>query len=373
MKITQLLINTLDCQFSTNKQPKDNIEHIKAGIEWLHRAKQNSKEGGVSEAFHMFHGWLPPYPETSGYIIETLYDFAKLTQNEQSKETAKEIGNWLISIQDQNGAFTKSDLKTPMVFDTGQIIFGLVRLYLETNDKIYLKSATEAGKWLVENQENNGEWIKFANNNISHSYYTRVAWSLIELYKVNNDSLFKTAALNNINWVLLFQNDKGWFRNAGFKSTTHKNPFTHTIAYTLRGILEIGIYLNNVKYINSVKLAVGHLIKSIKESGFIAGTLDENWQSNNKYSCLTGSAQISIVLYKLANYLNEISYSQVAARINYYLKTKQMINTKNLNIKGAIPGSYPVWGNYIHFSFPNWAVKFLVDALILEYKFNKND
>ena len=35
-------------------------------------------------------------------------------------------------------------------------------------------------------------------------------------------------------------------------------------------------------------------------------------------------------------------------------------------IKGAISGSYPIWGEYQRLAFPNWATKFFVDALLLE-------
>jgi hypothetical protein len=33
---------------------------------------------------------------------------------------------------------------------------------------------------------------------------------------------------------------------------------------------------------------------------------------------------------------------------------------------GAIPGSFPIWGRYEPFAFPNWATKFFCDALMIE-------
>ncbi len=32
-------------------------------------------------------------------------------------------------------------------------------------------------------------------------------------------------------------------------------------------------------------------------------------------------------------------------------------------VRGAIAGSYPIWGRYSRFEFPNWAAKFFVDAV----------
>ena len=54
--------------------------------------------------------------------------------------------------------------------------------------------------------------------------------------------------------------------------------------------------------------------------------------------------------------------------INRFLKGRQVLRNVNDKIYGAIAGSYPIWGKYIHFTYPNWAVKFFVDALLLEEK-----
>jgi hypothetical protein len=35
-------------------------------------------------------------------------------------------------------------------------------------------------------------------------------------------------------------------------------------------------------------------------------------------------------------------------------------------IEGALQGSFPIWGRYEPFAFPNWATKYLIDALIIE-------
>jgi len=31
---------------------------------------------------------------------------------------------------------------------------------------------------------------------------------------------------------------------------------------------------------------------------------------------------------------------------------------------GALPGSFPLWGRYEKFAFPNWGTKYFVDALL---------
>ena len=44
-----------------------------------------------------------------------------------------------------------------------------------------------------------------------------------------------------------------------------------------------------------------------------------------------------------------------------------------MTIKGAIPGAFPIYGWYAPFCYPNWAAKFFVDSLLLEYDKNVAD
>ena len=40
------------------------------------------------------------------------------------------------------------------------------------------------------------------------------------------------------------------------------------------------------------------------------------------------------------------------------------VDTEDDDVRGAIAGSYPIWGRYAPLTFPNWATKFFIDALI---------
>jgi hypothetical protein len=48
----------------------------------------------------------------------------------------------------------------------------------------------------------------------------------------------------------------------------------------------------------------------------------------------------------------------------------QDIRTGNLNVRGAIAGSFPHWGAYAPFSYPNWAAKFFIDAMLLRSRWS---
>jgi len=58
--------------------------HLVAAIEWLGRAHDATPDGGISRGFSLAlnayfacRGWQPSYPETTGYIIPTLYAAAR--------------------------------------------------------------------------------------------------------------------------------------------------------------------------------------------------------------------------------------------------------------------------------------------------------
>jgi uncharacterized protein YyaL (SSP411 family) len=276
------------------------------------------------------------------------------------------MADWLCSIQNNDGSIPDSYFKKKMVFDTGQVIFGFVEAFKVTGIDKYKQAAIRAADWIVSLQEKDGSWIKFAVDGIPHTYYSRVAWSLMKAYEVNGVDRYIEACNRNIEWCLRQQQENGWFEQSSFNVKNHQRPFTHTIAYTIRGILESGIAFNNTRYMDAAQKTLDQIAARIPESGFVGGTYDRNWNGDNRFSCLTGNAQLSISFLKLARLKNSRGYFNVGAAINEYLKSKQNVSTNNLNIRGAIAGSYPIWGEYSHFNYPNWAAKFFVDALLLE-------
>ncbi|RYE61178.1 MAG: hypothetical protein EOO82_02315, partial [Oxalobacteraceae bacterium] len=46
--------------------------HAGRAIDWLLHSEAVTNGRGFAHSLHFFRGWLPGYPETSGYIIPTL-------------------------------------------------------------------------------------------------------------------------------------------------------------------------------------------------------------------------------------------------------------------------------------------------------------
>lgn len=344
-------------------------DRIAAGIAWLLKAQKATKDGGVSARYSLVYGWASSYPETTGYIIPTILDYSEAYNQPTLTSKALEMAEWEISIQQADGSFIGGACEEPvgkLVFDTGQILFGLVRAYLFTKDEKFLQAAIKAGDWLCSIQSEDGCWIKHSFNTIPHSYHSRVAWAIARLFETTGEDKYKQTVYNHADWVISNQLTNGWFQYAGFTEYNSLAPYTHTIAYTIRGLLEIGIIFNDSKYINAAKTAADRILTLISSEGYLWGAYDREWNTKGKFICLTGNAQMVIILLKLFSITNDKKYYNGAKNLNSYLKKRQYLGSRSSNIFGAIGGSWPIWGEYERLSYPNWATKFFVDALILE-------
>lgn len=343
-------------------------EHLAAAIDWVCAAQDSQPNGGVSLRYSLRSGWDPSYPETTGYIIPTFLEYAVRTGRAEFTERAMRMADWEVSIQNRDGSFEGGALGSgmgPFVFDTGQILFGLIAAYRYTKRQKYLDSAMRAGKWLVEVQNAGGMWDRFTFNAIPHVYYTRVAWALADLGCLTSEAVFKDAAQRNCSWVLGCQQPNGWFDRAGFTEQAHASPYTHTISYTLEGLIGTGLLLDRREYINAVLRAVVPICSMVTGDGFWSGCVNPEWRPASKSACMTGSAQLGWVCGKLYQISGDTWFLQKMRVLNRYVSARQQRGGPRC-VAGAISGSYPIWGSYQRLAYPNWAAKFFADSLMLE-------
>jgi len=362
-----------------NNDGHDRADHLEAAVAWICRAQDAIGDGGVARSrclaynrFFKSSGWIPSYPETTGYIIPTMFDYARLTSNKDVFARAVTMADWECDAQMEEGAVqggTIDQAPTPAIFNTGQVIFGWVRAAQETGQEKYWISARRAGQYLVSQQEQDGSWRKnlsrYASGDMPfYTYNTRTAWSLLELWAMDNDPVCKSAGIRNIEFALDQQQENGWFRSNCLNDPTQ--PLLHTIAYCIRGILEAGILLNDQRYISRARTAADALLKKQRDNGSLAGRFDHQWEPTVSWSCLTGDAQISIIWGRLYQVTGEARYADAMSRVNRYLRSVQILATNNADLYGGISGSDPVFGGYGKFEILNWGVKFFLDALMLE-------
>jgi SAM-dependent methyltransferase len=338
--------------------------NLTVGVDWLLRGLRVGGATGFPAAYRWGSGWGAPYPETTGYIIPTLLNYIKYDGNRSAElqAAAQKAGDWLLSIQLAGGSFPGYGTTDPIVFDTGQIIFGLVALYRQTADHQYLLAARCAADWLIGQQEPDGSWIKYTYNGVPHAYHSRVAWALLVLDQIYPKDDYRSAAIKSLDWVVAQQQTNGWFNHVSFDRLERAS--LHTIAYTIQGLLESGLVLNNHMYIQRAKLAADQLL-NLSRREELHSFYSPDWHPLSKSDCLVGLAQVALVWLRLFGYTQGLPYYDEAAKIINYLKSQQVLSHHNPNLRGALAGSNPFWGAYMPWTYPNWSVKFLIDLLIV--------
>ena len=107
-------------------------------------------------------------------------------------------------------------------------------------------------------------------------------------------------------------------------------------------------------------------LEKFQKDGILNGRFNSNWEGS-EYMLLTGCAQISIIWMKLYKIGKGKEYLEAAKKMNTILVAIQKRGKKeSLDTKGALSGSFPIWGRYEPFAFPNWATKYFVDSLMME-------
>ena len=352
-------------------QVQKNSVHLKEAAGWIIRAQDATPDRGVSSVFNFSKGWGASYPETTGYIISTFLDYAGFSGNDEYKYRALEMADWELDVQLDCGAIQAGTVdassRIPTIFNTGQVLFGWISAFKETDKERYLKAATKAANWLVDVQDPDGCWRMHASPFATYevnTYNVRTARGIYLVYEITRDPKYIQAALKNVRWTIKQQNSLGWFDNNCLSNNSC--PLTHTIGYTIEGILGIGIALGDQEFIDAAQKTARALISSQTTDGSLAGRFDAQWRPSVKWSCLTGIAQIAVCWWQLYKITKDKQYRKAALKANQYLKSIQNISISHPGIRGGIKGSHPINGKYCSYGCPNWAAKFFMDSLLLE-------
>jgi uncharacterized protein YyaL (SSP411 family) len=354
--------------------------HLDETMAWLARAQEHGGAAGVSAGYSLLDGWLPPYPETTGYIIPTFYDYAELSGDDEFRCRARRMADWEIEVQLPSGAvraglYRSETTGNPAIFNTGQVMLGWHRTFMETSDIRYLAAATRAANWLVSVQQPTGEWSMNSSEveTTSHTYDVRTAWSLLQLSRLTNNPRYAESAKRNIDWTLAQQHSDGWFENNAFFTSPKKwnRPLTHTIAYVMEGLLETFQILGDARLLEAVHKTADRLLQIFENRGWVPGEFDCSWQSSAAYRCLTGDAQLAAVWLRLFAHTGNIRYIHAAKKLNADVLSTQDVHCANPGIRGGVKGSQPILGRYTPLIYINWGAKFLADSLMLQEKLAK--
>jgi len=346
-------------------------EAIKEAVAWLCRAQDHSAshDGGVARHFSLLSGWGNSYPETTGYIVPTLLNYAKLHRDQRIFRRANRMLNWLVSIQFPDGSFQGGPIGAqPLVavsFNTGQILLGLAAGVREFGCT-YFDAMCRAADWLVSIQDSDGCWRRYPTPFAKpgeKAYDTHIAWGLFEAARIEPKKAYTDAGITNVKWALSLQQENGWFEKCCLEDSSC--PLTHTLGYALRGIIEAYQFTRDSSFLAAALKTANGLLMAMASDGFLPGRLDREWRGTVPWACLTGTVQSAICWLMLYQFTGNTRYRDAGYAANQYVRRTMKLEVQ-LDTRGGIKGSFPVNGDYGTYEYLNWACKFFIDANLLE-------
>jgi len=285
---------------------------------------------------------LIPYPEVTGYYIPTL-----LTWNDEKR--AISYSRWLCSIQEPNGAWGDPTSTIDCIFDTGQIMRGLLSIYELTKKEEVKKSLLKACKWLLSQIDDNGVIhapdIEIWDNTIPDTILLYALEPILRVSKILGEEQL-TQKSNKAVKVFLSRHNLIEF-----------SCLSHFHAYIIEALYDLG-------YKEKAKEGMKIIEKLQKNNGFLPA------YKNKKWVCSTALFQYSIIWYKLgeierANKSFEYAISLQNTTGGWYGSYGRPYRT--LHKLGKI---IPYFKMYFPKSEISWAVKYALDATFLYLKAN---
>jgi len=346
-------------------------DYVHAGYRWLCRAQDVGPDRGVTAYYRLPNGWSASYPETTGYIIPTVLEYGRRFGDEEAPKRALEMADWECDVQLESGAVrsgTMARAPAPAVFNTGQVLFGWSAAYEHAPSEQHAAAARRAAEWMVRGQDGDGAWRRDLSAVVHHpvnTYNARAAWGLAVAGRTFGERAWVEAAVRNGEWVLGQQNAAGWWAN---NAMDEGPPFLHPIAYVTEGMLELGALAERPDFVECSRRGCDALLGILERDGRIAGRLGPAWEAKAPWRNPTGEAQLALTWLRLFELTGEARYREAARRLNRDVARTVVLDEGLPEIQGAVKGSHPLWGGYHPWGYPNHAVKFLLDSLLLEMR-----
>lgn len=336
-------------------------------LKWLIKSFEVTNfEGSAHNYSHWLNGgdgWVEAYPETTGYIIETLLDYDLVFPEYKLKALARKQCYWLLSQQFSSGAFPSGKIggSTPSIFNSGQILFGLMDGWKLTQKEEFHEAIISCVEWLIAQLDNDNKWSNY-NWVEGHNpaYLTRVIWPILQAAELLGQDQWTQWIYPCFEYYRRQRNENYSYKNWGFYPK--QASYTHTIAYTLRGLLESALLLGSNETVLDLEGTASKIVEIYRTRGFLAGSYTEDWQGDYSFICVTGHAQLSLFFSRFFELTHKVEYQEMASSLFRDIEEIPSKNNIVHSLRGAVPGSVPIHSQYNRLRYPNWAAKFYLDA-----------
>lgn len=313
----------------TKKKIEARIDYIavyKRAIHWIENYSIQN-EGIINNT-----GLQKSYPEVTGYYIPTLIQWGY-------RDLAISYAKWLCTIQKESGAWCDTMDETAYIFDSAQILKGLIAARSIYPNRKEIDNAILRGcEWILSCMTEEGRLITPCQDawadecTCSEVIHTYCLSPLVEAANLFKRKDFKEKAYRILDY----------YKKNYIEKISNFNLLSHFYAYVMEAMIDMG-------EIEIARMAMEKIAMIQKENGAVPAYCDVD------YVCSTGLFQLALVWFRLG----EIDCGNKA--FDYACKLQ--------NESGGWYGSYLSESNSkeINTYFPDseisWAVKYFLDAL----------
>ncbi len=130
-----------------------------------------------SGGYSLPEGWYRPYPETTGYIIPTFLAYAAYSKDPSYIDRAVRMGRWELGIQLSWGLAGRNGQRRAAAgfrYRPGDFwIDGALPCH-RGRPRFLEAFCRRAADWVIQTQDPDGNWTKYALHGIPHAYYAMV-------------------------------------------------------------------------------------------------------------------------------------------------------------------------------------------------------
>lgn len=249
------------------------------------------------------------YPEVTGYLIPSIIQWGNFFLAEQYL-------NWLLTQQLANGGFSAPGHSKAFIFDSGQILRGLL-CFRERNE---VQAAIRKVFSYLKKQSEQGSFRQQYKGEISENVLIYVLPPLIEAAAFLDE---------RDDWILNLRD--GFLNRADFAA---RNQLTHFLGYQLEAAIDLQVHDRVLKTLKQIA-------NQQMNSGFLESHPGSIWQ------CIPGSFQIAICFSKLGD-------RETSLRIGSEAESHQ-------NHSGGFLGSIGRGSTYFGNEEIPWALKYYLD------------
>ena len=274
------------------------------------------------------------YPEVTGYFIPSLIKWGY-------RDMAVSFAKWLCSIQESDGSWHDAEGKEPYIFDSAQIVRGLVavRDICPEVDEVIKRGCD----WILGNMREDGRLVSPRNNDFGDE---KIFSELIHVYclspivsagKILGIPEYEEKACRILNYYKINWHEK----------IVNFNLLSHFYAYVIEGFLDMGEE-------GIVREAMNNLAEYQSGDGAVPAFRGVDWV------CSTGLFQLALIWFRLGDIERGNKSFSYACKLQ--------------NQSGGWFGSYLSEKNphEVNSYFPDceisWASKYFLDALYWKNK-----